>query len=200
MARGRDTTLRVTLLALLALAGLAACVRSGSGPERYSSTAGGTGGQYAQAGSGTHLVASGETLYGISRQSGVPIRAIIEANGLQPPYELKRGQVLVIPQVATYTVQAGDTVYGIAKRHGVEMSELARQNGIAAPYTISPGQLLLLPHQGGGQLASAAPSPGPATSPGATAPAAPTSGGGITATPLPPPGGQPSPAPQPTCR
>ncbi|WP_411818689.1 peptidoglycan DD-metalloendopeptidase family protein [Hyphococcus sp. DH-69] len=45
-----------------------------------------------------HTVRSGETLYGISRASGVPVSNIASANNLRAPYTLSVGQRLVIPQ------------------------------------------------------------------------------------------------------
>ena len=50
------------------------------------------------AGSGIHIVKRGDTVYGISRRYGLPVRAVIDANGLGPPYLLEIGQRLVIPE------------------------------------------------------------------------------------------------------
>ena len=46
------------------------------------------------------LVKPGQTLGGIAETLQVPARAIIAANNLRPPYELKAGQRLVIPEIA----------------------------------------------------------------------------------------------------
>ena len=46
------------------------------------------------------LVKPGQTLGGIAETFQVPARAVIEANNLRPPYELKVGQRLVIPEIA----------------------------------------------------------------------------------------------------
>ena len=48
--------------------------------------------------SGVHRVERGNTVYSISRLYGVPVRAIIETNGLTPPYLLKVGNSLTIPR------------------------------------------------------------------------------------------------------
>lgn len=168
-------------LLLLLVALLAAC---GPQPGRYSATAGqsGQGGTLggSQAASGGYTVAPGDTLYAVSRRTGIPLRALIEANGLQPPYLLTPGQQLRLPQVQSYTVAAGDTVYGISRRFGVEMSELARQNGLAPPYTITPGQVLVLPSDET-QIAVAPAAPAGSTPLPAPAP------GLVTAQPLPSP-------------
>jgi murein DD-endopeptidase MepM/ murein hydrolase activator NlpD len=94
---------------------------------------------------GSYVVAKGDSLYGISRRFGLPIRAVIDANNLQPPYALSIGQELTIPQAQVHEVVSGDTVYNIARRYNVDRSELVRLNGIQPPYSIPLGQKLILP-------------------------------------------------------
>ncbi len=94
---------------------------------------------------GVYYVTTKDTLYSISRRFHVPLRSLIDANGLKPPYTLRIGQKLRLPKARSYTVVKGDTVYGISRRHGVDMSELMRLNGIKPPYTISVGQSLHVP-------------------------------------------------------
>jgi LysM repeat protein len=48
---------------------------------------------------GQHVVQDGETIYCIGRGYGVLPEAIIESNGLTPPYAIYAGQVLAIPAV-----------------------------------------------------------------------------------------------------
>ncbi|MDB1089067.1 LysM peptidoglycan-binding domain-containing protein [Streptomyces sp. ACA25] len=45
----------------------------------------------------THTVRSGETLYSIGRQYGVPWQSIASANNIRAPYTIYVGQILVIP-------------------------------------------------------------------------------------------------------
>lgn len=94
---------------------------------------------------GVVAVAKGDTLYGIARHHGVPLRSMIEANGLRPPYTLAVGQRLVLPAVRMHVVRRSETVYAISRRYGVDMSALVRVNGIRRPYTIHAGQRLALP-------------------------------------------------------
>ncbi len=102
--------------------------------------------QAGRAGSaGVYYVTVKDTLYSISRRFHVPLRSLIDANGLKPPYTLRVGQKLSLPKPRSYTVVKGDTVYGISRRHGVDMSELMRLNGIKPPYTIAVGQALRVP-------------------------------------------------------
>ena len=107
-----------------------------------------------QAAGGRYVVAKGDSLYGIARRYGLPIRAIIDANALQPPYKLSLGQSLAIPQARVHVVAAGDTVFNIARRYDVDRSELVRLNGIAPPYSIPLGQKLILPQPGTGATAT----------------------------------------------
>lgn len=90
-------------------------------------------------------VSKGDTLYSIARRYDVPIRDLIEANSLRPPYTLTIGRVLKMPNARYHVVQKGDTVYNISKRYNVDMSSLSRLNDLDAPFTLSIGQRLLLP-------------------------------------------------------
>src|SRR6185312_12904531 len=105
------------------------------------------------------VVAAGQTLYGVSRQYGVPLRSLIDANNLQPPFRLRKGQLLTLPQIRTYTVRAGDTLYGVSRRFGVDVSTLAGTNHLSAPYPILVGQVLALPAPVQVAAAPAAPAP-----------------------------------------
>ncbi|MEE8145478.1 MAG: M23 family metallopeptidase [Kiloniellales bacterium] len=92
-----------------------------------------------------HIVRRSDTVYAIARLHGVPTRAVIDANGLRPPYTLAIGQSLTIPSTRTHVVGRGDTVYGISRRYGVDMAVLVRMNAITPPYQIAKGQRLVIP-------------------------------------------------------
>ncbi|MFZ4121315.1 MAG: LysM peptidoglycan-binding domain-containing protein [Caulobacterales bacterium] len=92
-----------------------------------------------------HHVAHGETLYTIAARRQVPLRALIDANGLVPPFAIEVGQVLVLPPPLVHTVQAGETLAGIARRYNVDLRSLALLNRMTPPYTISPGDRLVAP-------------------------------------------------------
>jgi len=124
----------------------------------------------ARGGAGGHVVTAGETLYGVARQYSLPVRAVIDANGLQPPYQLLIGQRLAIPQQRTHLVSTGDTLYSISRRYGVDMSEVVRLNKIAPPYAVKLGETLLLPS--------------PVMTAAAAAPSAPSAAAAVTAAPL----------------
>jgi len=135
-------------------------------------------------GGGTYVVRAGDTVYRISRENNVPLRSLIDANNLQPPYNIRTGQRLRIPTGRFYTVQRGDTVYSISRKYSIDTTTLTQLNKIPAPFTINVGQRLQLPSQIKVASRSDEVAPRPATS--TTRP----SSGGVapsTKSPLPPP-------------
>jgi len=95
--------------------------------------------------SGSYTVVAGDTVYGVANRFGVPIRSLIDVNGLVPPFRLAPGQVLQIPDQRVHIVAQDETVYGISRLYGVDSSTLVRMNGIEPPFTLYPGQTLVLP-------------------------------------------------------
>ena len=186
------------LLAGAAVVSLAACNQAGRPPR------GAAGGSVAEAvdlavdlGGGPYTVVPGDSVYLIARSLRVPIRALIEANGLAPPFRLVPGQILTIPPRSEYLVQPGDTVYGLARRFGVDQSSLIRLNDIGAPeYIIRIGQRLLIPSRVR-KLASATAVAGTlAPSPSSPSPSSPSNGGAIEAVELAPAVLMPPPTPE----
>ena len=110
-----------------------------------------------------YVVQWGDTLYGIARRFGVTMDAIVAANGLANPNQIRAGQVLIIPTGPTppppsgtsYVVQPGDTLYGIARKFGVTLDAIVALNRIVNPWYIRAGQVLLIP--------TGAPPPPPST-------------------------------------
>lgn len=187
---------RVFLAAALLLA-LAACERSGPpapvivGPgaqpqQQQARTAAPQAPEAAQIQPGTvHVAREGDTVFTLSRRSGVPTRAIIDANNLQAPFTLGPGQRVTIPAVRVHEVRSGETASALAQRYGVSLSALVRANGIEPPYNIRVGQRLVIP-------GATAPAQAPSV---AAAPRGP-----VDQAPLPPPVAAPAPtqAPQAT--
>jgi murein DD-endopeptidase MepM/ murein hydrolase activator NlpD len=122
-------------------------------------------------------VAAGDTLYAISRRHDVPTKSIIARNDLQPPYELRIGQQLILDPARSYQVKAGDTLSKIARQYDVEMRLIAEANDLLAPFIIGIGQELWIPDPFSiaaaptiePAIASAAPVPRPAPPPAAIA-------------------------------
>lgn len=93
----------------------------------------------------TITVQKGDTLYSISKRYNVPLRDLIEANNLTPPYTLTIGRTLRLPLAKTHTVAKGDTLYSISKRYDVDLTTLSKFNNLQTPYTLSIGQKLAIP-------------------------------------------------------
>ncbi len=94
-------------------------------------------------------VGRGETLYQVGRRHRVPLRELIQANRLTPPYRLAPGRRLKLPPPRIHVVQPGETVYRIARKYSISITKLVRANGVKPPgYRITPGQRLRLPGAG----------------------------------------------------
>ena len=89
-------------------------------------------------------VQKGDTLYSISKRYSIPLKDLIQINGLYPPYTLKVGQSLRLPSAQFHTVQKGETLYSISRQHNVDLTTLSRVNSLRPPYTLHVGQKLLL--------------------------------------------------------
>ncbi|MEO8189410.1 MAG: LysM peptidoglycan-binding domain-containing protein [Acidobacteriota bacterium] len=122
-----------------------------------------------------HVARRGETLAAVARRFHVAVADLASANSLSSKVRLRRGQVLVIPQlqVATaarkgrknghkeraparsrlavvtasrsYKVRGGDTLYRIAARNGTTVQRLMKANSLATSNEIRPGDRLRIP-------------------------------------------------------
>ena len=64
-------------------------------------------------------VRANDTLYAVATRYQVTPQSVIEANGLQPPYNLRKGQTLKLVPRRTHVVRPGDSVYVISQRSAV---------------------------------------------------------------------------------
>lgn len=187
---------RAPLLALALTAVLAGCqnvrVKLGEPPTAIAAAAPAPHAQYPNPGDipgGQVVIRRGETIYAVSQRTGAPVRDLIDANHLRPPYRLAAGRTLIVPRTPTYVVRHGDTLYSIAEGQGVELYSLARMNELTPPFAVTPGQVLKLPPTVARPLAPETPLPGPP----------PEKPAAVTATPLAPvgsAGGARAPPPQ----
>ena len=90
-------------------------------------------------------VRANDTLYALAMRYQVTPQSVIEANGLQPPYNLRKGQVLKLVPRRTHIVRPGDSVYVISQRYAVSQYQLAQLNNLAPPFELKNGQALQLP-------------------------------------------------------
>lgn len=99
----------------------------------------------------TYIVKPGDTLYGISKQFGVPVNDIKELNNLSTN-NIYIGQSLRIPNLdnntstITYTVKKGDSLYSIASRYGTTVDKIKKLNNLSSN-SLSIGQKLIIPTQ-----------------------------------------------------
>lgn len=148
MGTHRRSVRRFWQLLVLAAA-LAACARGG-GPAPVFDRANADRPVVRQAAatrptSQIHIVRRGDTLHELGRAYAMPVRAIIDANRLRPPYTLFVGQRLALPTPRLHVVARGDTIYDVSRLYGVDMASLVRLNRVRPPYTIYVGQRLTLP-------------------------------------------------------
>lgn len=152
---------------LISMVALAACARSSPAPVVYGDkpakastpktasmpTPKGPPGKPISGNS--YRIQDGDTLYSVSRRTNVPLRDLIEVNGLGPPYRLLRGEIIQVPRLRYHQVAADETLYSIARQNGVSLNRLVQANALEAPYTIRVGQRLSLP----GRQVAIAPEP-----------------------------------------
>ena len=92
----------------------------------------------------TVKVSKGDTLYSLSRKYDIPLKDLIEVNGLRAPYSLRVGQVLRLPSARYHIVEKGDTLYSISRKYNVDVTSLSRTNNLRPPYALRIGQKLQL--------------------------------------------------------
>jgi len=91
-------------------------------------------------------VRANDTLYAVATRYQVTPQSVIEANGLQPPYNLRKGQALKLVPRRTHIVRPGDSVYVISQRYAVSQYQLAQLNHLKPPFELKNGQTLQLPN------------------------------------------------------
>ncbi len=123
---------------------------------------------------GTILVQKGDTVYAISRKTDVSVRDIIDTNNLKPPFHLRTGQRLHLPQDPVHHIEPGDTLYSVSREYRTDVYTLAKINQLKPPFTLIPGQRLKLPSTSNLTTASKSLN-------------APTTSARVTTTPLPKP-------------
>ena len=108
----------------------------------------------------TYKVVKGDSLWLIARRHNTTVKAIADANSLNPTQVLKVGQELTIPsESSTYTasttskssapggqykIQSGDTLSHIAKRFNVSVDSIRSANGISGSRIVA-GKTITIP-------------------------------------------------------
>ncbi|MGN0963175.1 MAG: LysM peptidoglycan-binding domain-containing protein, partial [Clostridia bacterium] len=97
-----------------------------------------------------HNVVKGESCYTIAVNYGVPLSAVLNANGLTAGDLIYPGQTVAVDANAkdapdaNYTVKRGDTLYAIASARSITTTQLKQMNGLTAD-RIYAGQKLKVP-------------------------------------------------------
>lgn len=107
----------------------------------------------------TYVVRAGDTLFRISRESGVSVAELRRLNGLADD-RIAVGQTLRLTSLVarppagtgpppagargTHVVRAGETLYAVARRYGTTVDELRRLNGIVGD-NVAAGRRLTVP-------------------------------------------------------
>lgn len=94
---------------------------------------------------GAVMVKAGDTVWSVSQRYRLPLRDIVDINGLQPPYALREGQRLLLPRPLEHKVGYDDTLVRVARMYDVSLSELVKINRLTSPYLIRSGQQLRIP-------------------------------------------------------
>ena len=118
---------------------------------------------------GTITVKDGDTLSEIADRSGVSLKRLMQANGLNNAGKLAVGQTLVIPgggrysnqaaapksispapytvkiSTAPYTVKKGETISELAERFGTSTDRLLKLNNISDPKLVIAGTRIAVP-------------------------------------------------------
>jgi len=100
-----------------------------------------------------YTVKTGDTLWTISRKTGVSIETITSINKLNNAANIYVGQKLRISNKENnentnsirYTVKSGDLLWKIAQKYNVTVQEIINLNNINSPYYIYIGQTILIP-------------------------------------------------------
>ncbi|MEO6379723.1 MAG: peptidoglycan DD-metalloendopeptidase family protein, partial [Caulobacteraceae bacterium] len=91
------------------------------------------------------VVAAGENLFDVAERTRTPVRALIELNGLQPPYALQTGARLKAPPALEYQIAPADTLFGVARRFSIDPRSLATLNDMTLETQLRQGRRLSLP-------------------------------------------------------
>lgn len=93
----------------------------------------------------THRIGANETLYDVATRYQIPMLALIEQNGLEPPYAFAEGRVLDLPPSRYHVVRRGEALEDVARRYNVDARSLALFNRMDANARVRAGERIYLP-------------------------------------------------------
>ena len=80
-----------------------------------------------------YQVRSGDTLYAISRKTGVPVTTIASANNIAAPYALEVGQQVLIPQAPVASASAAPAAKAETEKAPANVAEITRNVSYTPP-------------------------------------------------------------------
>ncbi|AIM15218.1 chitinase [Bacillus sp. X1(2014)] len=96
-----------------------------------------------------HVVQSGESLWKISQQTGVPIHTIIPLNGLPTTTSLVPGLAIYLPdatqQIRAYRIKPGDQIWKLAQQFRTSETAIRTANPGINPNHLTIGQIIQIP-------------------------------------------------------
>lgn len=97
-----------------------------------------------------YSVRKGDTLYAISRTTGVPVSTIASANNMRPPYALEPGQQVLVPQapVASARVASAATPKTAAEKEPANVAEITRNVSYTPPPAAASKSMFAWPVHG----------------------------------------------------
>jgi membrane-bound lytic murein transglycosylase D len=100
-----------------------------------------------KAGSGTHKVRRGDTLWDIARKYGTTTTSIRRLNGLGRSSRIYPGQLLIVsdegsPDYVIHKVRRGETLSRIAKKYRTTIAKILAANNISNPDQLQVGERL----------------------------------------------------------
>lgn len=90
-------------------------------------------------------LAHGQSLYDVATLYQIPMLALIEANGLEPPYAAAPGAILLLPAPNVHVVGEGERFEDIARDYNIDLHSLGTLNRMRPPYAVRPGDHIVLP-------------------------------------------------------
>lgn len=93
-----------------------------------------------------YIVKTGDNIYSIADNYGVPVTKLIQDNGLVNPYNLVIGQAIIIVFPSQiHIVEEGDTLTSIANTYSVTIMQLLRNNSFLSERDyIYPGETIVI--------------------------------------------------------
>ena len=106
----------------------------------------------------TNIIAKkGDTLYKISRQYSIPLKALMHKNNFNDANKIIEGEVIILPfensnqvrnneNLLTYKVIKGDTLFKISREYKVKIKDIISLNKLGNDLNLKINQIILLPN------------------------------------------------------